>query len=126
MLPVANLERSLDFYTRLLGMTVMGRRRNEARNSEVGHVGYGDRANQPSLELMQEMSPSAPAEVRPTGIHIAIHADDLTKLCALLEREGVPFLRPLRANRPGGRNLTADIRDPDGHEIELIERHPEG
>ena len=43
MLPVANLNRSIEFYTRLLGMKPMGRRTDETRKVEVGHVGYGER-----------------------------------------------------------------------------------
>ena len=52
MLPVADLQRSMTFYTRLFGMSVMGRRSDADRKVEVGHVGYGDRATQPSLELI--------------------------------------------------------------------------
>jgi len=124
MLPVANLDRSIDFYTRLLGMVVMGRRVQEARKVEVGHVGYGDRATQPSIELTMDLAEKATAPVKPTGIHVAIHVSDLRRLCAVLEMAGVEFLQPLTEAYPGSRNLKAYIRDPDGHEIELAERHP--
>jgi lactoylglutathione lyase len=124
MLPVSDLERSIRFYTGLLGMAVMGRRRNEARQTEVVHVGYGDRAAQPSLELTKGLGGSAPGPIGPTGIHVAIHTNDVRRLCDILEREGVTITQP-PTGRPGSRNLTAWIRDPDGHEIELQERHPE-
>ena len=124
MLPVADLERSIDFYTRLLGMALMGRRHNEARRTDVAHVGYGDRATQPSLEITKDASGAAPARIGPTGIHVAIHTNDVRRLCTILEREGVDIAQP-PTGRPGSRNLTAWIRDPDGHEIELQERHPE-
>lgn len=124
MLPVADLDLAIDFYTRLFGMTVMGRRSDENRKVAVGHVGYGDRATQPSLELIQDISDQAPAQVKPTGGHISIHVNDLPKLCAVLEKEGVEFKQPL-SQRPGGGNLRAWIRDRDGHEIELAE-HPSG
>jgi lactoylglutathione lyase len=119
MLPVANLSRSIDFYTRLFGMNVMGRRSDEHRKVEVGHVGYGERATQPSIELIQDMSENTPAQVKPTGGHISIQVSDLRQLCAVLEREGVSFKQPL-SQRPGG-NLRAWVRDPDGHELELAE-----
>jgi lactoylglutathione lyase len=122
MLPVANLERSIDFYTRLFGMQVMGRRSDANRKVEVGHVGYGDRATQPSIELIQDISEQAPARVKPTGGHISIHMSDLRRLCAILENEGVVFKQPLM-QRPGG-NLRAWVRDLDGHELELAERPP--
>jgi lactoylglutathione lyase len=120
MLPVANLERSIDFYTRLFGMRVMGRRSDADRKVEVGHVGYGDRATQPSIELIQDVSEQAPARVKPVGSHISIHVSDLRRLCAILEKEGVVFKQPLM-QRPGG-NLRAWVRDLDGHELELAER----
>jgi len=119
MLPVADLDRSIGFYTRVLGMKGMGRRTDETRKVEVGHVGYGDRETQPSLELTRDISENAPAEVRPTGIHVAIHVSDLQRLCGVLESEQVKFIQPLKGI--GGRRLTAWIRDPDGHAIELVE-----
>lgn len=119
MLPVADLDRSVGFYTQLLGMKPMGRRVDETRKVEVGHVGYGDRETQPSLELTKDISANAPIEVRPTGIHVAIHVSDLQRLCSVLDTERVTFIQPLKGI--GGKRLTAWIRDPDGHAIELVE-----
>jgi len=124
MLPVADLDRATDFYTRLLGMVPMGRRTDETRKVEVGHVGYGDRDAQPSLELTRDISEGAPTEVKPTGIHIAIQVNDLQQLCAELEKERVNFIQALKATGPASRRLVAWIRDPDGHAIELIELRP--
>lgn len=121
LLPVADLNRSIDFYTRLLGMKPMGRRTDEIRKVEVGHVGYGDREAQPSLELTRDISATAPAEVRPTGIHVAVHVSDLQRLCDVLESDHVQFLQSLKGTP--GKRLTAWIRDPDGHAIELVEVH---
>lgn len=121
MLPVADMNRSIAFYTRLLGMKRMGHRLDEIRKVEVGHVGYGDRDMQPSLELTKGISENAPSEVRPTGIHVAIHVNDLTKLCNVLQQEQVGFVQALKTSGPDKRRLTAWIRDPDGHVIELVE-----
>ncbi|MFI4972466.1 MAG: VOC family protein [Hyphomicrobiales bacterium] len=88
---------------------------------KVGHVGYGDRDSQPSLELTQDIGDSAPAEVVPTGIHVGIHVSDLKRLCGVLESERVKFLQPLKGTP--GKRLTAWIRDPDGHALELVEVH---
>jgi lactoylglutathione lyase len=123
MLPVADLDRSVAFYTRLLGMKVKERHASEARKVEVGLVGYGDKASEPFLELIEDISDNAPAQVTPANIHIGIDTSDLRKLCTVLEREGVAFIRPLK-QRSDGMGLSAWIRDPDGHEIELAERHP--
>jgi lactoylglutathione lyase len=122
MLPVADLDRSIAFYTRLLGMKVKERHASEARKVEVGLIGYGDEASAPFLELIKDTSARAPAQVTPANIHIGIDASDLRKLCAILEKEGVTLIRPLK-QRSDGMGLSAWIRDPDGHELELAERY---
>lgn len=123
MLPVADLDRSVAFYTRLLGMKLNERHASEARKVEVGLVGYGDKASAPFLELIESTSENAPARVTPANIHVGIDVSDLRKLCAILEKEEVLFIRPLKP-RSDGSGLSAWIQDPDGHELELAERHP--
>jgi lactoylglutathione lyase len=123
MLPVADLDRSIAFYTRLLGMKLNERHTSEARKVEVALIGYGDRASAPFLELIRDTSDRAQAQVTPANIHIGIDTSDLRKLCAILEKEGVTFIRPFK-QRSDGMGFSAWIRDPDGHELELAERHP--
>jgi lactoylglutathione lyase len=123
MLPVADLDRSIAFYTRLLGMKLDERHASEARKVEVGLIGYGDEASAPFLELIKDTSETAPTQVTPANIHIGIDTSDLRKLCAILEKEGVTFVRPFK-QRSDGMGFSAWIRDPDGHELELAERHP--
>ena len=122
MLPVADLDRSIAFYTRLLGMKVKERHASEARKVEVGLIGYGEKASEPFLELIEDISEKAPAQVTPANIHIGIDTSDLRKLCTILEKEGVTFIRPFK-ERSDGMGFSAWVRDPDGHEIELAERH---
>jgi lactoylglutathione lyase len=121
MLPVANLNRSIDFYTRLLGMTLQERHPNPTRGTDVGLLGYGEEARG-LLELTQDITDQAPAEVTPANIHIGIHVSDLHRLVEVLEGQGVTFSRPLRA-RADGTGFGAWIKDPDGHDLELVERH---
>lgn len=123
MLPVADLDRSIAFYTRLLGMKVNERHASEARKVEVGLIGYGEQASAPFLELIQDTSERAPAQVTPANIHVGIDTSDLRKLCAILEKEGVTFIRPFK-QRSDGMGFSTWVRDPDGHELELAERHP--
>lgn len=123
MLPVADLDRSIAFYTRLLGMKVNERHASEARKVEVGLIGYGDEASAPFLELIQNTSERSPAQVTPANIHVGIDTSDLRKLCEILQKEGVTFIRPFK-QRSDGMGFSAWVRDPDGHEIELAERHP--
>ena len=60
MLPVADLDLSVSFYTRLLGMKLKERHASEARKVDVDLVGYGDEASAPFLELIQDTSERAP------------------------------------------------------------------
>jgi lactoylglutathione lyase len=122
MLPVADLDRSVNFYTLLLGMKLKERHASEARKVEVALVGYGDEATAPFLELIEDTSEKAPDQVTPANIHIGIDTSDLRKLCTILENQGVTFIRPFKA-RSDGAGFSAWIRDPDGHELELAERH---
>jgi catechol 2,3-dioxygenase-like lactoylglutathione lyase family enzyme len=73
--------------------------------------------------LIEDISDNAPDHVTPANIHIGIDASDLRKLCSILEKEGVNFIRPLK-QRSDGMGLSAWIRDPDGHELELAQRRP--
>lgn len=122
MLPVADLDRSVGFYTRLLGMKVNQRHANPERKTDVALVGYGATAAPPFLELTQSTDDRAAARVEPLNAHIAIDVNDLQTLCGVLEREGVPFIRAFKT-RGDGKGFSAWIADPDGHAIELAERH---
>ena len=122
MLPVADLDRSIAFYTNLLGMKLRERHSSEARKVEVGLIGYGEEANAPFLELIKDLSETAPVQVMAPNIHIGIDTSNLRKLCTILEHEGVAFIKPFK-ERSDGMGFSAWIRDPDGHELELAERH---
>lgn len=121
MLPVKSLDTSVDFYTRLLGMQVIRRRVNEKRNESVAYVGYGEEPAFPSLELVEALT--NPTKIEPGPGHVAIGVNDLNKLSDVLEGEGVEFRQKVTPNRPGSPDLTAFVLDPDGHELELTERH---
>src|SRR5262245_8937870 len=123
MLPVADLDRSIAFYTRLLGMKVKERHASEARKVEVALIGYGEEASAPFLELIKDTSERAPGQVIPPNIHVGIDTSDLRKLCTVLQKEGVAFIRPFK-QRSDGMGFSAWVRDPDGRELELAERHP--
>ena len=124
MLPVSDLDRSLGFYTRLLGMKLKERHRSDARKVEVGLVGYGDQAAAPFLELIEDVSEQAPERVTPANMHIAIDVSDLGKLCSVLEHEGIAFMRPFK-QRSDGKGFSAWLTDPDGYQIALAERNAE-
>jgi lactoylglutathione lyase len=121
MLPVSNLDRTIDFYTRLLGMDIM--RLREPAGQRVAYLGYGSEDEGPAFELIQNGDGGESAEVPTWAGHFALYVSDLSKLCAALKREGVAFTREPGPNRPGSSDLVAYILDPDGYTIELTERH---
>lgn len=121
MLPVADVRRAVDFYTRLLGMRIMSERADAHGAPAAVHVGYGDRATQPSLELTRRPASEAADPAPASRGHVALSVGDLRALCVRLEREGVVFIAPPQPTA-SGEDLRAWIRDPDGHPLELTER----
>ncbi len=118
MLPVADLERAVDFYTGILGMQIVRRRDEGGDGRSIAYVGYGAEGTHPVLELI---SGTGDAD-KPWAGHISIAVVDLKALCAALEGEGVRFTRALVAPEGGSNALVANIVDPDGFEIELNQR----
>lgn len=123
MLPVSDLDRSIDFYTRLFGMDVQRLRHAPERNERVGYVGYGCEDDFHALELIQIGAAGEHAKMAPWSGHVAIFVSDLYKFCETLKAEGVPFIQEPGPNRPGSKDLVAFIKDPDGYTLELTERH---
>jgi lactoylglutathione lyase len=123
MLPVGDLDRTIDFYTSLLGMDVMRLRDEPEKNLRTGYLGYSSEDEGPALEVIQSGAADAQTKMPEWSGHVALYVSDLYKLCAMLKKEGVEFLSEPRPNRPGSRDLVAFIQDPDGYTIELTERH---
>ena len=121
MLRVFDLDKSIDFYTRHLGMTLLRRTDFEGGRFTLAVLGYGDERDHTVLELTYNWDQAEPYD-RGSGYgHIAIGVPDIYGTCRALEAEGVSIPRP-----PGpmkhGTTVIAFIEDPDGWKIELIER----
>ncbi len=121
---VTDMERSVDFYTRLLGMRVQAQREHRKNQFTQTYLGYGEACdgNGPALELVFNWARETPYEAGESFGHIAIAVNGIAKLCRRLEAEGVVMPRPPRSQRHG-EAVVAFIEDPDGHRIELVE-HP--
>ncbi|MBL8697999.1 MAG: lactoylglutathione lyase [Alphaproteobacteria bacterium] len=120
MLHVGNLERSIDFYTRMLGMRVLrsGVFPEEGRSNAF--IGYGEESDTTVLELTQWRGVSSYEHGKAFG-HLAIAAPDLVSACAALRSAGVKVTRePWTV--PSGTVMVAFIEDPDGYAIELVQR----
>jgi lactoylglutathione lyase len=120
MVPVADLDRAIDFYTRLFGMGLISRKTFAERQVEIAMVGYGAPPGPPQLELVKDLRTKAPMPA-PLPNHIAIDVSDLKALCAALMAEAVTFTEPFAA-RADGRGFSACIRDRDGHALQLSQR----
>ena len=123
MLPVADMDRSIDFYTRLLGMDIMRIREEPEKKLRTYYIGYGSEDDGAALELIETGGPNASAKMQPWTGHVALYVSDLSKLAEKLEQAGVQFLKEPWHNRPGKPDLMAFIQDPDGYTIELTERY---
>jgi lactoylglutathione lyase len=120
MLRVSDMERSLDFYTRLLGMRVLELREHKKNSFSQAYLGYGDGFDQMTLELVFNWIRDEPYAMGESFGHIAILVTGITALCNRLAAEGVPMPRPPRAQRHH-ENIVAFVEDPDGHRIELVQ-----
>lgn len=123
MIRVADLERSVAFYTKMLGMTEMRRRESAARGETVAYVGYGENEEAThALEIVQEHAPPAEYVHGNTYGHIALGVPDVQALSDRLVAAGVRFSTLPQPVREGSPNKLAFCLDPDGYEIELTER----
>jgi lactoylglutathione lyase len=121
MIRVFDLDRSVDFYTRLLGMRLLRRADYEGGRFTLAFVGYGDEDATAVLELTHNWDQAEPYDVGTGFGHLAIAVTDIYESCRLLAAAGVVIRRP-----PGpmkhGRTVIAFVDDTDGYRIELIER----
>ncbi|EWY42152.1 glyoxalase I [Skermanella stibiiresistens SB22] len=121
MLRVYDLDKSSDFYTRLLGMKLLRRTDFEGGRFTLAFVGYGEESDHTVLELTHNWDQKEPYDLGNAYGHIALGVPDIYATCKDLESEGVKIPRP-----PGpmkhGTTVIAFIEDPDGYKVELIER----
>ena len=121
MLRVRDLDKSIDFYTKFLGMTLLRKREvPEAKYTNV-FVGYGPEDTHAVLELTYNWDQDQDYEIGTAYGHIALGVRGIYDICDKLENAGVNIPR-----KPGpvkhGTTHIAFIEDPDGYRIELIQR----
>jgi lactoylglutathione lyase len=121
MIRVRDLDKSIDFYTRLLGMTLLRRKDYPTGKFTLAFVGYGDEASNTVIELTHNWE-QAEAYTLGSGFgHLALGVPDVYVACNTLAAEGVKIPRPAGPMAHGG-SVIAFIEDPDGYKIELIQR----
>jgi lactoylglutathione lyase len=120
MLRVGNLQRSIDFYTKVLGMTLLRTSDNPEYQYTLAFVGYGSNPEHAELELTYNYGVDS-YELGSAYGHLAISADDIVATCDSVRANGGNITRepgPVK----GGSTVIAFVTDPDGYKIELIER----
>ena len=123
MIRVRDLDRSIDFYTRLLGMKLLRRKDYPSGEFTLAFVGYGDEESSTVVELTHNWGQGEPYELGTGFGHLAIGMPDIHGACDRLGAEGVAIPRPPGPMKHGG-SVIAFIDDPDGYKIELIEKKP--
>lgn len=120
MLRVGDLQRSVDFYTRLLGMKELRRRDVPDGKYTLAFVGYGDEESSSVIELTYNYGVTS-YEIGTAFGHLAIGVPDVAATCETLRKAGAKITR-----EPGpvkfGTTIIAFVEDPDGYKIELVQR----
>lgn len=120
MLRVGDMQRSIDFYTRLLGMQLLRTTDRPEQKYALAFVGYGDESEGAVLELTYNYGVDRYDLGGGYG-HIAIAVDDAAATCERIRAGGGKVTREAGPVK-GGTTVIAFVEDPDGYKIELIER----
>jgi len=120
MLRVGNLQRSIDFYTKVLGMKLLRTSDNPTYKYTLAFVGYGNNPDHAELELTYNYGVEH-YEMGTAYGHIAIAVDNAAQACAEVKAQGGNVTREAGPVK-GGSTVIAFVQDPDGYNIELIER----
>lgn len=120
MLRVGNLERSVNFYTKVLGMRVLRQRDVPDGKYTLAFVGYGEESANTVLELTYNYGVEKYDPGSAFG-HLALEVADAAKSCEAVRAAGGKVSReagPVKF----GTTVIAFVEDPDGYKIEFIER----
>lgn len=120
MLRVADLKRSIDFYTGVLGMQVLRQKEYPDGRFTLAFVGYGSEDKEAVLELTHNWDTSGYDLGTGYG-HIALEVEDAYKACNDVKKRGGRVTREAGPMKHGT-TVIAFVEDPDGYKIEFIQR----
>ncbi|MFZ6692219.1 lactoylglutathione lyase [Undibacterium sp. SXout20W] len=120
MLRVGNLQRSIDFYTKVLGMHLLRQSDNPEYKYTLAFLGYGSNPEHAELELTYNYGVEQYDMGTAYG-HIAIAVPDAEAACTAVKERGGNVTREAGPVK-GGKTIIAFVQDPDGYKIELIQR----
>lgn len=118
MLRVGNLDKSLAFYTEVLGMTLIRKKDFPDGRFTLAFLGYGDEANNTVLELTHNWDTESYNLGDAYG-HIAIGVPDVYETCDKIKQAGGKVVREA-GPMMHGTTVLAFVEDPDGYKIELL------
>lgn len=119
MIRVADLDKSINFYTEVMGMKLLRKRENPEYKYTLAFVGFADESEQAVIELTHNWEQDS-YEMGTAFGHIALGVEDIYGLCNSIKQKGGDVYRqpgPVK----GGSKVIAFVRDPDGYAIELIQ-----
>jgi len=119
MIRVGNLDRSLAFYSELLGMRVLRQKDYPGGRFTLAFVGYGDETDHTVIELTHNWDTDH-YDIGTGFGHVAVGVEDIYRICAELRAKGAKITREPGPMKHGGSEI-AFIEDPDGYKIELIQ-----
>ncbi len=120
MLRVGDLQRSIRFYTEVLGMKLLRTTDRPEQKYTLAFVGFADESQQSALELTYNYGVER-YELGTAFGHVAIEVTDAAAACAAVRNRGGKVTREAGPVK-GGTTVIAFVEDPDGYKIELIER----
>ncbi len=120
MLRVGNLQRSINFYTQVLGMKLIRTSENPQYKYSLAFVGYGTNPEHAEIELTYNWGVESYDMGTAYG-HIALGVPDVYAACEAIKAVGGNVTREAGPVK-GGTSIIAFVTDPDGYKIELIQR----
>ena len=121
MLRVRDLDRSLQFYTGLLGMKELRRTDVPGGRYTLAFVGYGDESSTSVIELTYNWDQAEPYALGTAFGHLAVGMPDVYAACDALKKGGAKITREAGPVQHGS-TVIAFVEDPDGYKVELVQR----
>ena len=122
MLRVSDLERSLDFYSNVLGMTILRRKDYPNGRFTLAFVGYGDESSNAAIELTHNWDTNT-YDIGTGYGHVALGMENIYTACDEIRAKGGKITREPAPMKHGTTEI-AFVEDPDGYKIELIQLAP--